>query len=167
MASLYCVHQYLSSSCFHSCFAGTVNELHYTLSTYGIPTLPINEDRNCRVDTHTKWLKYRKKLESTKSNKNVFVPKRFDVLFGRGKIVAEHSGNVRFGYLVDAHRTEYETSDEFGKIRIVNTILNSVHESNGRFLKRDDDANAWSEVDDNLASNKISLFFGNLGQNRQ
>ena len=138
---------------------GSIQEINYKLSTYGIPNLPVNEDGSCSVEDHIVWLNHRKQKEESEFD-GITIPQRFDVLFGRGKGVTGHTGNVRVGYLIEVHRNEYENADKMTKTRIASSIVRMVHESNGRFLKKED--GVWVEVSDEVAREKVSHFFRNL-----
>jgi hypothetical protein len=97
-------------------------------------------------------------------------PRPEDVLFGRGKTVVEHPGNIRFRQVVDLYMLQYETANRTEKTRITEIIMYMVQGSAGRFLKRDDGIN-WEEVDDATAREKVAhafrnrrKFHGNLGK---
>ena len=94
-------------------YCGTVKELNYILSTYGVPPLPLNEDGTCSLTAHLEWITSRTKHEeamretkekggdetdtttTTSGSSSIIVPHKFDVLFGRGRSISTHSGNVR------------------------------------------------------------------------
>ena len=85
------------------------------------------------------------------------VPRRLDVLFGRGLKTAQHTGNLRAVHLVVMYRPSYEAADKCGKTALAERIVSIIHESGGRFLKRERDL--WAEVDNIMAREKISHFF--------
>jgi hypothetical protein len=67
--------------------------------SYGIPidTLPFTDGAECKVKPHLQWLQTRRKQEQTAlppGVPRVVIPGRFDVLFGRGKPMQEHHGNL-------------------------------------------------------------------------
>ena len=88
-------------------------------------------------------------------------PRRFDVLFGRGKNTRCHAGNLRALHLVESHKEEYEKAAKFEKTAIAERIVKIIYESHGRFLKWEGD-NGWVEVDCALARDKISHLFRNV-----
>jgi hypothetical protein len=97
-------------------------------------------------------------------------PRPEDVLFGRGKTVVEHPGNIRFRQVVDLYMLKYTAAIRTEKTRITEGIMHMVQGSAGRFLRRDDGMN-WEEVDDATAREKVAhafrnrrKFHGNLGK---
>ncbi|KAL3915500.1 MAG: hypothetical protein SGILL_005625 [Bacillariaceae sp.] len=96
----------------------------------------------------------------------IMVPSNGDILLGKGKRCQNHKGNMRFRFLVDQKRPEYdaaETNEERKQINLqVLKIVKS--EMKGRFLQevRDEETRAtagWVEVDDAKARDKISMCF--------
>ena len=88
------------------------------------------------------------------------VPQPDDVLFGRGKGIQNHGGNVRFREIVDRYADSYEASSRTEKAKIAEKIVEIVKGSNGRFLKRRHD-DEWEEVDDRTARRKVAHLFRN------
>ncbi|CAB9521386.1 Transfer protein [Seminavis robusta] len=85
-----------------------------------------------------------------------------DVLLGRGKRFYEHSGNIRFRYMVEHQAADYNaTASASAKKRITSDIVAKIHQTGGRFLKDDRDA-GWIEVDDETARLKVSHVFRNM-----
>jgi hypothetical protein len=89
------------------------------------------------------------------------VPRRFDVLFGRGP-TSEHTGNRRALLIVEMHRPLYERAGKFQKTQIAARIVHLIHQSHGRFLKKENNSGCYYEVDDEMAREKISHFFRRL-----
>eukprot|EP00934_Nitzschia_sp_Nitz4_P002914 Nitzschia sp. Nitz4//scaffold95_size97785//49428//50956//NITZ4_004668-RA/size97785-augustus-gene-0.99-mRNA-1//1//CDS//3329560475//2904//frame0 len=83
-----------------------------------------------------------------------------DVLFGRGKTVVEHPGNLRFRTIVGMKMDEYEAASRLEKTCMTENIVQLVKDSRGRFLKRDDGGD-WEEVDDETARKKVAHAFRN------
>ena len=83
-----------------------------------------------------------------------------DVLFGRGKTVVEHPGNMKFRNIVGRHMEEYEAASRLEKTCMTEHIVELVKSSDGRFLKRDDGGD-WEEVDDETARKKVAHAFRN------
>jgi hypothetical protein len=139
-------------------------ECVYELQTYGIPTqvLPLDENYNIKLDHHLDWVERRKALEASSGEKEDFVliPRRFDVLFGKGKNIAEHTGNLRAGLVVEMNRSRYEKATKFEKTQVAERIVHLIHLSYGRFLKKE--KFGWVEVSDDAAREKISHFFRRL-----
>lgn len=96
----------------------------------------------------------------------ILIPRRFDVLFGRGSNAKTHTGNLRAMHLCEMNREQYENATRPAKTDIAYRIISIIHESGGRFLKPEKDGGGWVEVDDMVvARNKISHFFRRLRSN--
>lgn len=150
---------------------GNEERILFQLQTYGIP---VAEDSPLRLASghvslsgHAEWLQTRQALEIELAESNgakprIVLPHRFDVLFGKGtKKVRSHTGNLRALHLVNMWQSRYDgASNRFEKAEISERIIRIIHESNGRFLKWDDDR-GWIEVDDETARDKIAHWFRN------
>lgn len=67
-----------------------------------------------------------------------------DVLCGRGKLSFNHTGNKRFRDLVGGAVTAYnEAESRLAKAAVVNSLVEEVRSSGGRFLRRDEEAGKW------------------------
>ncbi len=142
---------------------GNRENINFELQTYGIPIKdhPILPNGVLSLEWHKEWLQVRRIQEASESSKDgIILPRRFDVLFGRGKNTREHTGNLRAAHLVEMHLAEYERAGKFGKTEIAERIVSIIHESFGRFLKWEDQG--WVEVDSEVARGKISHFFRHL-----
>jgi hypothetical protein len=92
----------------------------------------------------------------------VLIPRRFDVLFGRGMTAAEHTGNLRAFHIVEMNRELYEKASKHEKTYLAEKIVRLINESYGRFLKLDKATGVWQEVESDLAREKISHYFRRL-----
>jgi len=100
-----------------------------------------------------------------KKNEVVIIPRRFDVLFGKSSRARLSTGTQRALHLVEMHRESYERAGKFEKTKVAETIISIIHESNGRFLKQQDDKNegsSWIEVDDLVARQKVAHWFRHM-----
>lgn len=133
------------------------------LDTYGIPTkaLPINDDGEPKTKYHKNWLKLRREHEAHSAINAigggqgpilVVIPSRLDVLFGRGRPIQEHFGNLRYHALLDCYMDAYERAKKFDKKKIAMQIVRTVQEHGGRFLKQE--SAGWEVVEDNNVSLK-------------
>ncbi|CAB9517657.1 Transfer protein [Seminavis robusta] len=142
---------------------GDFQQLIFELQTFGIPTdcLPFNANGPMNLENHLQWIQSRRKQEEKGNNNTVdiIVPRRFDVLFGRGHHTRNHTGNLRAAHIADMFRDKYEAAGKYEKTAIAERIVKIIRESQGRFLKWEDDA--WVEVDQQTARNKISHFYRN------
>jgi hypothetical protein len=140
------------------------NEICFQLETYGIPIdkeilLP---NGHLGMKWYNEWITIRQSLEevataeqqqqvatttgvlSSNSNSNSInhiginiTPRKFDVLFGRGRTTREHVGNLRCAHLVEMHQLEYEKCSKSEKTELAKRIVTMIKECNGRFLKKD------------------------------
>ena len=149
---------------------GKMKETFFKLQTFGIPTqtLPITADGEPKNKSHRQWLKARAKQEeeilrgsgdviSYNSNEFIVVPNRLDVLFGRGKPIQEHFGNIRYHSLLDYYQDAYERAKKFEKMQISKRVVDTVHAFEGRFLKQE--GSGWAAVNDTVARDKVSHAF--------
>ncbi len=88
-------------------------------------------------------------------------PERFDVLFGRGKPYQGHAGNIRLHKIVDLYKPRYSQARRHEKTEIAEEIVQFIktagaNDNPGRFLKRVENEEAWIEVSDSVARDKVS-----------
>ena len=141
---------------------GTFEENQYKLLTFGIPkkALPISMNGEVKRKNYRQWLKNRYSHEEDETmtlQNSILIPGRLDVLFGRGKPIQSHIGNLRYQVLLDKHRLAYEEAKKYEKLDITKQIVAQVQQYSGRFLKAE--GAGWKEVDDTAASQKISHAF--------
>ncbi len=154
---------------------GTMEEINFELQTFGIPTeySPMKKDGNWSIDWHLEWLRLHRDREIKEmeegdgseihTKRTIIVPRRFDVLFGRGKIAKTHTGNLRALHLCEMNYPRYEssTTGKYGKTEVAEQIVRIIHESGGRFLKPETNG-GWVEVEDDDAREKIAHFFRHM-----
>lgn len=81
---------------------------------------------------------------------------RNDVLSGRGGGTNQHEGNCFFRSLINKNRERYLRAKKNDKPFISLSIVNTIRQRNGRFLKKDEDSGLWYEIGDALAREKTS-----------
>ena len=81
---------------------------------------------------------------------------RNDVLCGRGGGTNVHPGNRRFRDLINGNRRAYLKARKNDKPAISRSIVHTIREMNGRFLKKDDKRDVWVEIGDDNAREKTS-----------
>lgn len=81
---------------------------------------------------------------------------RNDVLCGRGGGTNVHPGNRRFRDLINANRRAYLKARKNDKPAISRTIVRTIRDMNGRFLKKDEKLGLWFEIGDDGAREKTS-----------
>jgi hypothetical protein len=80
----------------------------------------------------------------------------YDVLLGRGGLTNSHIGNKRFRLVVAEYQLEYLMAKKREKKEIAKQIVDRIHSSGGRFLRKSPVSNVWSEVTENKALEKAS-----------
>ena len=141
---------------------GSDLECVYALMTFGIPAdiLPINAAGDRRPEAHRDFCKKLKIFPTMKDNiERIVIPSTYDVLFGRGKPLQKHPGNLRYHHIVDSHQTEYEAMQKLAKTNLSKKIVEIFKEGGDRFMKQDE--GGWLEVDDESARYKVSHSFRN------
>jgi hypothetical protein len=148
----------------------------FELQTYGIPTqvLPFDEATGTPTVVYhrTVWLERQRQQEELQLGSTarmtgeeqrftVVVPRRFDVLFGKGTITAQHTGNLRALHIVEMNRTLYDGATRHEKTRLAQSIVDLINSSYGRFLK-EEGKSGWQEVENHVAREKISHYFRRL-----
>jgi hypothetical protein len=149
-----------------------MEEIDFELQTFGIPTgcSPMKRDGTWSTEWHLEWLRLHRNREiaeneamDTNTKPVVIVPRRFDVLFGRGKIAKTHTGNLRALLLCEMNYPRYESAitGKYGKTEVAEQIVRIIHDSGGRFLKPDENS-GWVEVNNEEAREKIAHFFRHM-----
>jgi len=154
-------------------YAADHTEVLFKLQTYGIPVTEENFPANgsACVEWHSHWLTSRRRQEEQKQptsdcvendNEDTIIPGRHDVLFGKGRKMKEHPGNIACNLLVEMNQEAYERAGKFEKTDIAENIITSIHGRGGRFLKSTTDNEGWQEVERVVAREKISHLFRRL-----
>jgi hypothetical protein len=94
------------------------------------------------------------------SSSHVTVPSRKDILFGRGKPIQEHPGNLRLGLILESFFDRYEALKRSEKTNLAQEVVLKVKSQGGRFLRQAD--GMWEAVDDDTAREKVSHTFRSL-----
>lgn len=140
--------------------SGTHMEIQYKLLTFGIPmkVFPVTIEGEAKVDQHLEWIQQRRiREESIQDSKLITVPGPFDVIMGRDRLAQEHPGNFHYLDAIETHLVMYDTLSKVKKTKLSDQIVDGIHESGGRFLKRD--KTGWIEIDDRTARYKVSMAF--------
>jgi hypothetical protein len=91
----------------------------------------------------------------------VVVPGEQDVLLGRGKLVLEHIGNIRYRHTLCTYKDRYEKGSKMAKSEILDEIVQRIYKSGGRFLEQNHDGGCWVPVSYDTARQKVSHYFRN------
>eukprot|EP00934_Nitzschia_sp_Nitz4_P006828 Nitzschia sp. Nitz4//scaffold44_size153857//136976//138509//NITZ4_002747-RA/size153857-augustus-gene-0.29-mRNA-1//-1//CDS//3329552235//6818//frame0 len=146
---------------------GNAKSLAFELFTFGIPmnSHPMDDTGKIKLEAHKEWIQAVQNREKQEDPPiTVVIPRRFDVLFGRGRTSREHTGNMRANHLVEMHEREYERAGKLEKTDLTRKIVQIITESHGRFLRWDE--GGWVEVEMEEALKKISHFFRHLRSKR-
>ena len=154
-------------------------ECQRELASFGISEdcIPVTSQGEMSTQHHVAWIKKRQAIESrpaplhsqssvsTNAQANIQLSPS-DVIFGRGKFVWEHPGNVLFRSILDAYMEKYNFCNKLEKTCITEIILKTVQERSGRFLKHSRLNDDWVEVDHDTARRTVAYSFRNLRQRK-
>jgi hypothetical protein len=143
-------------------------ECQYALMQFGIrrELIPMDHEGNL---IYSKFYERLEENGMTAGNRDaqqtplpLYQPQHNDVLFGRGKPVQYHTGNVLFLQIVDEFMEAYNSARRNEeKKRITLEIIQKVKDSSARFLKRNKDGN-WTDADDEETHLKVTNAFRTL-----
>jgi hypothetical protein len=90
-----------------------------------------------------------------------FQPGPNDVVCARGKSFWDHKGNQKYRMLIAKSTNKYaSTTNKLAKTLIVSEIIEAVHMSGGKFVKKEKastgQGESWAEVHEILAREKVS-----------
>ena len=136
----------------HRFHSGTYTEIMYSLLGYGIPVdvFPSTDGMVIKKRNWNQWIsKYMARDKELAKNGGVFsgidLPTRNDVLWGKGRPIQHHPGNVQLRELVEDYLDEYQaTHPSVDKMEIVHKVCSMIKARSGRFLQKDDDG-WWRE----------------------
>ncbi|KAL3916776.1 MAG: hypothetical protein SGILL_005027 [Bacillariaceae sp.] len=116
--------------------------------------------------THLKWIELRQVKERAVASGQQFqgieCPSLNDLLFGKGRPIMRHPGNVLLRSMLESKYNEYNnTKGKKEKTEIAWSIVRQLQESSCRFLK-EDGSGYWVEVTPDIARQKISVGFRDL-----
>eukprot|EP00526_Cylindrotheca_closterium_P009449 CAMPEP_0113610128 /NCGR_PEP_ID=MMETSP0017_2-20120614/4860_1 /TAXON_ID=2856 /ORGANISM="Cylindrotheca closterium" /LENGTH=421 /DNA_ID=CAMNT_0000518993 /DNA_START=31 /DNA_END=1296 /DNA_ORIENTATION=- /assembly_acc=CAM_ASM_000147 len=141
---------------------GSYAQCHDSLSAYGIPShlLPVKCADSPTISHHLEWYK---QLEERSKELSMPLPlaagyNEKDVLFGHKR---NHTGNVLMRKLVEMQKEAYDVSPKAGKVKLAREIVEQIHSSGGRFLRRDEEGE-WVQVSNDKARDKVAHTFRNL-----
>lgn len=86
----------------------------------------------------------------------VFEPRKYDVVFGRGKGSHDHPGNKRMRDIIRRHKRDYAAIHRSKKRQIAELVYSEITRDGARFLHKIKDEDAYAVVDLNLALQKLS-----------
>jgi len=155
---------------------GDHNKCLDALTTFGIPRkgIPLNDKMEVSLIAHQSWFAARKEMEATQaiqeaqSKGQSFAVGEVgpsDVLFGRGKGVQEHQGNIHLRKIIAQKLDAYDKATNPERTEIALQIVKQVQLGGGRFLKHD--ADQWIEATTKESRAKISMAFRSYRKNKR
>ena len=158
-----------------------------------VGSLPVNSEGLINRKLHTKFIKMRRMQEEHQEQERllilqaqqhamminmnpmalanqlpkpttvIVVPSHADVLFGKGKPVQLHIGNIRFANLIEEQMERYNTVMRNMKPTVIKEIMQTIQQQDkGRFLRRDEQKGGmWIEVTPDVAADKVGHAFRN------
>jgi hypothetical protein len=96
---------------------------------------------------------------SIKSDPDVIVPKKFDVICALGEAYSvHHSGNRRFQVIIEMNMSQFVAADTNTRRLLVEAVLKTIKQSGGRFIQRRFSGD-WKVGSDAFALRKIEASF--------
>jgi hypothetical protein len=139
----------------HRFHSGTFTDIMYSLLSYGIPVdvFPSTDGVGVKKRNWNQWIaKYIARDIELATKGGVFsgvdLPTRNDVLWGKGRPIQHHRGNVQLRELVEDYLEEYQAAH----LSLV------IKARSGRFLKKDND-DWWRETSHEYAVAKVRKLF--------
>lgn len=119
---------------------GSHLECQHALASFGIPrsALPVSFNGEPLRDSHLVWLRHQQRSERncqtcTKALNDDAEVTYADVIFGRGRRIQEHIGNVNFRRLLERNRDAYDDCARPSRQDIAEDIVRHVKANCGRF----------------------------------
>jgi hypothetical protein len=143
-------------------------EIKCTLLSFGIPMdfFPIH-DHSKLILGLTDFCERRRTIDNERrvdQGTRILAPCKSDILLGRGKPMQEWLGNLRLGSTLAGYAERHSSTAmnrRGAKSDLCDEIVRLLKQSGGRFLKREEGALEWIEVDDIRAREKIGHGFRN------
>jgi len=151
---------------------GSPTEMLYSLKTFGIPVdhLPDNFGRSSKqtLKNHLRWCDMLQARDNATNDGYDFeatpvveYPRLEDCLFGKGRLIMKHPGNVGMRNILEREAHLWETATNQEKARVARKVVSEIKKGGGRFLKEHPDG-WYVEVDDETARQKVSIGFRDL-----
>ena len=150
----------------HRFHSGTYIDILYSLLSYGIPVdmFPSTDGVGVKKRNWNQWIaKYVARDKELVTNGGVFsgvdLPTRNDVLWGKGRPIQHHPGNVQLRQLVEDYLDEYQAVHLLvDKTAIVQKVCSIIRARSGRFLQKDFEG-WWRESRNEDAVAKVRKLF--------
>ena len=142
-------------------------EIKVELLSFGIPMNHFPVDDDSSIIGPADFCDRRRSLEHERrveQGSRILAPGKLDILLGRGKPVQEWLGNLQLISTLVANADLHNSTAmnrRGAKNELCHEIITQIKESGGRFLRREEGAVEWIEVDDAMAREKVSHGFRN------
>jgi hypothetical protein len=161
---------------------GSAMEIQCELLSFGIPMDHFPLDDDYKLLGLKDFFERRSNIENERrieQGSRILAPCKLDILLGRGKPMQEWLGNLQLATTLATYADLHNSTAmnrRGAKNDLCDEIVRLLKESGGRFLKREEGALEWIEVDDTMAREKVSHGFRNqrlslskttLGQTRK
>lgn len=90
----------------------------------------------------------------------LWLPSLNDVLFGRGKRVQNHIGNMQLRSILEKYQERYDATRKKLKPQIAAEVIAVIQKGGGRFLQKE--KFGWREVSQEVALRKVLHTFRSL-----
>mmetsp|Transcript_17043 Transcript_17043/g.46729 ORF Transcript_17043/g.46729 Transcript_17043/m.46729 type:complete len:692 (+) Transcript_17043:60-2135(+) len=75
-----------------------------------------------------------------------YTPSAFDVCCGRGKKNWNHQGNMNYRQLIRSTVEAYQCAGKRERTKIIHSIMQTIRQQGGRFVKQDADSGRWIDI---------------------
>ena len=145
---------------------GSQSDCQRHLGTFGISSnsIPVNDEGRLDMTRHMSWLQACATEDgvTAPSLQSIVAPNENDVIFTGGKI-SNHLGNQRFLSIIKDSIDIYDPGTDETKREVVEQIINQIHASGGRFLKKahDNPATNWEPLSPDQLRKRVMQAFRN------
>jgi len=111
------------------------------------------------ITNNVSVLKFESDSQKQSNLPGSFQPGPNDVVCARGKSFWDHKGNQKYRVLIAKSTEKYaSTNNKLARTLIVSEIIEAIHTSGGRFVKKVGNGReeSWTEVSEILAREKVS-----------
>jgi hypothetical protein len=158
---------------------GSDIECQFELNRFGIlpSSLPVKSHGGIDLSFHYQWMQRQRAIEDGAESITASVPSESreetvvssdsdllceTILFGRGRPVQNHPGNVHFRKMLEPYADQYDNARRSQRAAIAAAIVQKVLMSGSRFLKQADNMHRWVVVDEEEAIKKVCQCFRTL-----
>eukprot|EP00980_Cylindrotheca_fusiformis_P010359 scaffold2299_cov131-Cylindrotheca_fusiformis.AAC.46 len=112
----------------------------------------ISEDRYAALRNHQ--IRFEDAIDP--NAERIYEINKMDVVFGRGRLLQMHPGNIRMREIVEKYKTRYHLMNRKGKRKLAIAVHKKISKGGIRFLKRLDGEEVWVLVDYPIALQKVT-----------